>query len=117
MYKMDAFHFPPSYDRRYGGSLRDSPNNLMSYNETGSIAWPIAVVQEQDPRPNGNGLLDGPSAKLSCIIASMASSRASAPGKPSTAGDQSNGSIATPVGVGHILLVSAVAILVMSVLD
>ncbi|KAK7961568.1 uncharacterized protein PG986_002393 [Apiospora aurea] len=76
--------------RRYGGPLHDSPNDLTSYNETGSIAWPVAVVRSE-PRPGNTSRIDRTTAKLSCVRANKAAEGGSVPGKPSTGGGISSG--------------------------
>lgn len=71
--------------RRYGGPLHDQPSNLTAYNETVSIAWPVAVVRMGELSPGDNSGLGGETtAKLACIRADKASEGGMVPGKPSS---------------------------------
>ncbi|KAK7913779.1 hypothetical protein PG985_011482 [Apiospora marii] len=104
--------------RRYGGPLLDQPRNLTAYNETGSIAWPVAVVRRGDPPADNSGLGGETTAKLACVRADKAPEGNVAPGKPSSKADgKSSGSISAPRGVGQLVLLILAATLAMVFLE
>ncbi|KAK7986877.1 hypothetical protein PG988_001865 [Apiospora saccharicola] len=65
--------------RRYGGSLHDQANNMTAGNETGSIAWPVAVVRFGDPPTDNSGVGWETTAKLACVRANKATEGAWSP--------------------------------------
>ncbi|KAK8073163.1 hypothetical protein PG996_006511 [Apiospora saccharicola] len=65
--------------RRYDGPLHDQANNMTAYNETGSIAWPVAVVWFGDSPTDNSGVGGKTTAKLACVRANKAAEGAWSP--------------------------------------
>ncbi|KAK7994647.1 hypothetical protein PG991_016235 [Apiospora marii] len=104
--------------RRYGGPRHDQPRNLTAYNETGSIAWPVAVVRKGEPPAGNSGLGGETTAKLACVRADKAAEGDLNPGKPSSTADgKSSGSVSAPRDVGQLVLLSLAATLAMVFLE
>jgi hypothetical protein len=94
--------------RRFGGPPHDA-GNLTAYNETGSLAWPVAIMWGPSFNTtwrDESGQLDlsGAGAKLSCVRAKDATPGSTAPGSITVSAGNRGAVLSSAILVGGVLL-------------